>query len=106
MVTTIVVWASLGLGAGVLVCLDRPGRGWKGWTGTVLLGIAGALLGAGLARLLGNDPSPARAVAWILPSIGAVVLLLSGPALRRSLFGPARGDLAPRVVYDTRYGRR
>ena len=76
----------VGLIVGVIARLVLPGResfpaGALGWLLTALLGVAGAFVGAMIARTLWAGEN--YAVGWIMSIIGAVVLLL----LVRLLFG-------------------
>lgn len=90
MLYTILAWAVFGLVAGAIARLIHPGYESIGWLGTILLGIAGSLLGGGVAYLLGYNTSPTQGSGWILSIVGAVVLLsigaFSGHA-RRRFFG-------------------
>ena len=74
-------WIVFGLIVGVIAKLLMPGRDPGGFIVTVLLGIAGAVVGGMLGRMLGmygpND------VAGYLMSIGGAILLL---LLYRTLF--------------------
>ena len=79
-------WALLGLLAGTLAKFLVPGRDPSGCIVTVVLGVAGALLGGLAGSLLGwggvtSGHFDARSVA--LSTAGAVVVLLLGRALRR-----------------------
>jgi uncharacterized membrane protein YeaQ/YmgE (transglycosylase-associated protein family) len=68
-------WAVFGLIVGALAKLVMPGRDPGGIIVTMLLGIAGGLLGGFLGRALGlyREGEPAG---FIMSFIGAVVLLL------------------------------
>lgn len=72
---SIIVWILFGLVVGVIAKLLLPGRDPGGFVVTILLGIAGALLGGFLGRLLGlygeGDP-----VGFILAVVGSILLLL------------------------------
>ena len=68
-------WLLIGLVAGVLAKLITPGRDPGGCVVTILIGIAGALLGGYLAPLVGWTPK----VAWeryAAATGGAVILLV------------------------------
>ena len=72
---SIIGWVLFGLVVGVIGKLLMPGRGPGGFIITILLGIAGALLGGFLGRALGlyreGDP-----VGFIMAVIGSIVLLV------------------------------
>jgi uncharacterized membrane protein YeaQ/YmgE (transglycosylase-associated protein family) len=68
-------WIFFGLIVGVIGKLLMPGRDPGGFVITILLGIAGALLGGFLGRSLGlyreDDP-----VGFIMAVIGSIILLM------------------------------
>ena len=69
----------VGLIVGVLARLLLPGKeafpeGALGWVLTAVLGIAGAFLGAFIARSLWGGEN--YAVGWIMSILGAVILLV------------------------------
>ena len=68
-------WILFGLIIGALAKLVMPGRDPGGIIVTMLLGIAGAVMGGFVGRALGfySEGEPAG---WIMSFIGAVVLLL------------------------------
>ena len=72
---SIIGWVLFGLVVGVIGKLLMPGRDPGGFIITILLGIAGALLGGFLGRALGlyreSDP-----VSFIMAVIGSIVLLV------------------------------
>lgn len=76
----IIGWLILGLAAGAIARLLVPGRDPMGWGGTLLLGMAGALLGGFLADLLFADDS----VGLVGSVIGAIIVLLAYNAWFRS----------------------
>ena len=71
----IIGWIIFGLVVGVIGKLLMPGRDPGGFVITILLGIAGALLGGFLGRAFGlydeGDP-----VGFIIAVIGAIILLV------------------------------
>ena len=67
-------WILFGLVAGILAKLVMPGRDPGGIIVTILLGIAGALVGGFLGRALGLY-GPGEAAGMIMSIIGAIVLL-------------------------------
>jgi uncharacterized membrane protein YeaQ/YmgE (transglycosylase-associated protein family) len=82
-----IIWQLLiGLIVGVLARLLLPGRealpaGALGWLLTALLGIAGAFVGAFIAKTLWAGES--YVVGWVMSILGAILLLL----LVRLIFG-------------------
>ncbi|HYJ14128.1 MAG TPA: GlsB/YeaQ/YmgE family stress response membrane protein [Candidatus Limnocylindria bacterium] len=68
-------WIFFGLVVGVIGKLLMPGRDPGGFVVTILLGIAGALLGGFIGRSLGlyreGDP-----VGFIMAVIGSIILLM------------------------------
>ena len=77
---SIIGWLILGLVAGALARLLVPGRDPMGWLGTLLLGLAGSLVGGFLADLLFDD----EAVGLLGSVVGAVLVLLAYNAWMRS----------------------
>ncbi|HUF41547.1 MAG TPA: GlsB/YeaQ/YmgE family stress response membrane protein [Verrucomicrobiae bacterium] len=71
----IIGWIIFGLVVGVIGKLLMPGRDPGGFVITILLGIAGALLGGFLGRAFGlydeGDP-----VGFIMAVLGAIILLV------------------------------
>ena len=74
-------WIVFGLIVGVIAKLLMPGRDPGGFIVTMLLGIAGALLGGFLGRSLGWY-GPNDNAGFLMSVLGAIVLL----ALYRMLF--------------------
>ena len=72
-------WLVLGLVAGAIARLLVPGRDPMGWVGTLLLGLAGSLVGGFLADLLFDDD----AVGLFGSVVGAVIVLLAYNAWAR-----------------------
>jgi uncharacterized membrane protein YeaQ/YmgE (transglycosylase-associated protein family) len=75
-------WILFGLIIGALAKLVMPGRDPGGIIVTMLLGIAGALLGGFVGRAMGFYQE-GEAAGWVMSFIGAVVLL----ALYRMVIG-------------------
>ena len=71
---TILGWILFGLVVGVLAKLVMPGRDPGGIIVTILLGIAGAVLGGFIGRALGfyAEGEPAG---WVMAFLGSVLLL-------------------------------
>jgi uncharacterized membrane protein YeaQ/YmgE (transglycosylase-associated protein family) len=70
----ILSWILFGLVIGIIAKLLMPGRDPGGFIVTILLGIAGALLGGFLGRAMGFY-GPNEAAGWIVSILGAIVLL-------------------------------
>ena len=79
----------IGLIVGAIAKMLVPGRDPGGWIVTILLGIAGALVGTWLGRMLGMYRN-GESAGWIASIVGAVVLLL----LYRAIVGRRR-SIAP-----------
>lgn len=71
----ILSWIVFGLVVGIIAKLVTPGRDPGGFIVTMLLGIAGALLGGFLGRAMGFY-GPNEAAGWLMSIAGAIVLLL------------------------------
>jgi uncharacterized membrane protein YeaQ/YmgE (transglycosylase-associated protein family) len=70
----ILTWILFGLVVGVIAKLLMPGRDPGGFIVTILLGIAGALLGGFVGRAMGFYGTNESA-GWIISILGAVILL-------------------------------
>jgi uncharacterized membrane protein YeaQ/YmgE (transglycosylase-associated protein family) len=80
----IIGWIVFGLIVGAVAKLLMPGRDPGGWIVTILLGIAGALVGGFLGRAVGWY-GPNDAAGFLMALVGALVLLgLYRLTLRRS----------------------
>ena len=71
----ILAWIVFGLFVGIIAKLVTPGRDPGGFIITMLLGIAGALVGGFLGRAMGLY-GPNQAAGWLMSILGAVVLLV------------------------------
>ena len=71
LIATLVV----GLIVGAIAKLLMPGRDPGGWIITILLGIAGAVVGTWLGRMLGLYQT-GQSAGWIASVVGAMLLLL------------------------------
>lgn len=67
-------WILFGLVVGVIAKLVMPGRDPGGIVVTILLGIAGAVLGGFFGRVLGWY-EPGEAAGFIMATLGALLLL-------------------------------
>ena len=68
-------WILFGLVVGIVAKLLTPGRDPGGFILTILLGIAGALIGGFVGRALGFY-GPNQAAGFVTSVIGAIILLL------------------------------
>jgi len=71
----VIGWIVFGLFVGALAKLVMPGRDPGGIIVTMLLGIAGALLGGFIGRAMGFY-GPGEAAGWLMSFLGAVILLM------------------------------
>jgi len=72
---SILTWILFGLVVGVIAKLLMPGRDPGGFIVTILLGIAGALLGGFIGRAMGFY-GPNESAGWLISILGAVILLV------------------------------
>jgi uncharacterized membrane protein YeaQ/YmgE (transglycosylase-associated protein family) len=70
----ILSWILFGLVVGIIAKLLMPGRDPGGFIITILLGIAGALLGGFIGRALGFY-GPSQGAGWLMSIAGAIILL-------------------------------
>jgi uncharacterized membrane protein YeaQ/YmgE (transglycosylase-associated protein family) len=70
----ILSWILFGLVVGIIAKLLMPGRDPGGFIVTILLGIAGALIGGFIGRAMGFYGSNESA-GWIVSILGAIILL-------------------------------
>ena len=71
----ILSWIVFGLVVGIIAKLLMPGRDPGGFIITMLLGIAGALLGGFAGRAMGFY-GPNESAGWLMSIVGAIVLLV------------------------------
>ena len=71
----ILSWILFGLVVGIIAKLLMPGRDPGGFIVTILLGIAGALVGGFVGRALGFYETN-QAAGWIMSILGAIILLV------------------------------
>ena len=72
---TVIGWIVFGLVVGALAKLVMPGRDPGGIIITMLLGIAGSLLGGFIGRAMGFY-GPGQAAGFLMSFLGAVILLM------------------------------
>ena len=82
-------WILFGLIVGILAKLIMPGRDPGGVIVTILLGIAGALLGGWFGQLIGLYDSPEEGAGFIMALIGAIVIL----AIYRAVVGRRAAEI-------------
>lgn len=70
----ILSWILFGLVVGVIAKLLMPGRDPGGFIITILLGIAGALMGGFVGRAMGFYEA-GEGAGWIMSILGAIILL-------------------------------
>jgi uncharacterized membrane protein YeaQ/YmgE (transglycosylase-associated protein family) len=71
----ILSWILFGLVVGIIAKLLMPGRDPGGFIVTILLGIAGALLGGFVGRAMGFFGEN-QGAGWLMSIVGAIILLL------------------------------
>jgi len=70
----ILSWILFGLVVGIIAKLLMPGRDPGGFIVTILLGIAGALVGGFIGRAMGFY-GQGQGAGWLMSILGAIVLL-------------------------------
>lgn len=70
----IIAWILFGLVIGIIAKVLMPGRDPGGFIVTILLGIAGALVGGFAGRAMGFY-GEGQSAGWIMSILGAVILL-------------------------------
>ncbi|MEO8076457.1 MAG: GlsB/YeaQ/YmgE family stress response membrane protein [Acidobacteriota bacterium] len=70
----ILSWIAFGLVVGVIGKLLMPGKDPGGFIVTILLGIAGALVGGFIGRAMGFY-GPNQGAGWLISILGAIILL-------------------------------
>lgn len=70
----IIAWILFGLVVGIIAKLLMPGRDPGGFILTILIGIAGALLGGFIGRAMGFY-GESEGAGWIVSILGAILLL-------------------------------
>ena len=70
----ILSWILFGLVIGIIAKLLMPGRDPGGFIVTILLGIAGALVGGFIGRAMGFY-GEGQSAGWLMSMLGAIILL-------------------------------
>jgi uncharacterized membrane protein YeaQ/YmgE (transglycosylase-associated protein family) len=70
----ILSWIVFGLVIGLIAKLLMPGKDPGGFIVTMLLGIAGALVGGFIGRAMGFY-GPSQSAGWLMSILGAIILL-------------------------------
>jgi uncharacterized membrane protein YeaQ/YmgE (transglycosylase-associated protein family) len=70
----ILSWIVFGLVIGIIAKLLMPGKDPGGFIITMLLGIAGALVGGFIGRAMGFY-GPSQSAGWLVSILGAIILL-------------------------------
>ena len=70
----ILSWIVFGIVIGFIAKLLMPGRDPGGFIVTMLLGIAGALVGGFIGRAMGFY-GPGQSAGWLMSILGAIILL-------------------------------
>ena len=78
MIGTIIGWVLFGLVVGGMMRWFHPGDGGLPLWGTMLLGLAGALVGGGIGYWLEVARSPYEPGCWITALLGAMIMELAG----------------------------
>ena len=71
----ILAWILFGLVVGFIAKLLMPGRDPGGFIVTILLGVAGALVGGFIGKAMGFY-GPNESAGWLMSILGAIVLLV------------------------------
>ena len=79
LLTLLIIWAIAGGIIGIIARALMPGPNPMGMGMTIILGIAGAVIGGFIGRLLNLGPA-----GWILSIVGAMLLLWLVPKMRRA----------------------
>lgn len=72
---TVIAWIVFGLVVGALAKLVMPGRDPGGIIVTMLIGIAGSIIGGLIGRAMGMY-GPGQAAGFLMSFLGAVILLM------------------------------
>ncbi|WP_254510639.1 GlsB/YeaQ/YmgE family stress response membrane protein [Anatilimnocola floriformis] len=79
---TIISWIVFGLVIGLIARMLYPGRQSMGFFATMLLGIAGSLVGGFISWAMGFRPEEGafRGAGWIMSIVGALIVVWLGLA--------------------------
>lgn len=72
----ILIWLLIGLVAGALARLVVPGSDPMGWGGTLILGLAGSMVGGFLGNLIADQDFDVSAAGLLGSVVGAIIVLL------------------------------
>jgi uncharacterized membrane protein YeaQ/YmgE (transglycosylase-associated protein family) len=86
MICSLVGWAIFGLFIGAIARLVWPERQPLGLLRTMLLGVAGSVIGGLITAALRGGPEPYHPAGWIMSIVGAILVLwlFGGTVGRRS----------------------
>lgn len=81
---SLVSWAVFGLIVGAIARFFWPGRQPAGCLGTIVLGVAGSVVGGAVTRVLtGNPDTPFEPAGLLMSIVGAIVVLWVAGVLAR-----------------------
>jgi len=73
---SLIAWAIFGLIVGAIARFFWPGRVPAGCLGTIVLGVAGSVVGGAVTHLLiGGPANPFHPAGWIMSIVGAMIVL-------------------------------
>jgi uncharacterized membrane protein YeaQ/YmgE (transglycosylase-associated protein family) len=79
---SLIAWAIFGLIVGAIAKFFWPGRQPAGCLGTIVLGVAGSVVGGAVTHaLVGGADSPYRPAGWIMSVVGAIIVLWFASAM-------------------------
>lgn len=81
LIGALISWAVFGLIVGAIARLLVPGRQGLGLFATMLLGVAGSLLGGFLTNLVVRSSDGSHPAGWIMSIVGAIILVWIGIAV-------------------------
>lgn len=84
MICTLLSWAVFGIFIGAIARLLWPGRHSMGLLRTMLLGVAGSVVGGLITMALRGGPDPYEPAGYLMSILGAILVLwISGSSARR-----------------------